>query len=127
LLITALLTPLSIAEVVNPRFEIVREGIFASGFLTGSPLVAALWAYLSLSFALGSVPSREDLSSVPITLLLFGGTIFVLGFLGEGTEDGIWVAIYGLCAVAARAYALPAVVAGVAATVSGLWARTMRA
>ncbi len=127
LLVTALLTPLSLAEVVNPRLEIVREGIFASGFLTGSPLVAALWGYLSLSFALGSVPSREDLSSVPITLLLFGGTIFVLGLLGEGTEDGIWVAINGLCAVAARVYVLPAVVAGVAAVVSGLWARTMRA
>ena len=126
LLVTALLTPLSLSEVVNPRFEIVREGIFASGFLTGSPLVAALWVYLSLSFALGSVPSREDLSSVSITMLFFGGSIFLMGFVGEGTKDGIGVALYDLCAVAERVYALPAVVAGFVAIVSGLWVRTMR-
>jgi hypothetical protein len=126
LLVTALLTPLSFAEVVDPRFEVMGEGIFASGFLAGSPLVAALWVYLSLSFALGSVPSWEDLSSLPVTLLLFGGVIFLVGFLGEGTEDGMAVAFYDLCTVAARCYALPAVVAGVAAVVSGLWGRSIR-
>jgi len=126
LLVTALLTPLSFAEVVDPRFEAIGEGIFASGFLAGSPLVAALWAYLSWSFALGSVPSWEDLSSLPVTLLFFGGVSFLVGFPGEGTEDSMAVAFYDLCTVAARAYVLPAVVAGVVAVVSGLWGKTIR-
>src|SRR5215203_5072415 len=62
LLVTTLLTPLTFREVANPSAGVVVEGIFASGFLTDTPLLAAIWAYLSLSFALGSVPSREDLS-----------------------------------------------------------------
>jgi hypothetical protein len=78
LLATALLTPLTLAEVTDPQFEVIKEGILTSGFLTGSPLVAATWIYLSLSFALGSVPSREDLSSVPAALLFFGGGVLGL-------------------------------------------------
>ena len=61
LLVTALLTPLTLQEVAKPSAEVVVEGLFVSGFLTDTPLLATIWAYLSLSFALGSVPSREDL------------------------------------------------------------------
>src|SRR5829696_8461417 len=71
LFVTALLTPLTLQEVANPSVEVMVEGILASGFLTDNPLLATIWAYLSLSFALGSVPSREDLSSLPM-LLVFG-------------------------------------------------------
>jgi hypothetical protein len=126
LLVTALLTPLSFAEAANPRFEVVREGILASGFLADSPLVAAVWAYLSLSFALGSVPSREDLASLPAALLCFGGGVFLLSFLQEGPQGDITAALYDLCTVAARVYSLPAVVAAVAAVVIGLWGRLTR-
>src|SRR5215217_3909137 len=68
LLVTALLTPLTVWQVADPSVEIVVERIYASGFLTDAPLQAAVWVYLSLSFALGSVPSREDLSGLPLLL-----------------------------------------------------------
>ena len=87
LVVTALLTPLTLAEVTDPQFEVVKEGILTSGFLTGSPLVAATWIYLSLSFALGSVPSREDLSSVPAALLFFGGRCLPGWFPSRGPRE----------------------------------------
>ena len=126
LLVTALLTPLTFAEVANPRFEVIKGDILASGFLLGSPLVASVWAYLSLSFALGSVPSREDLVGLPAALLFFGGGIFLVSFFQEGSEDVITAAFYDLCTFAARAYSLPAVVAGVAAMAICIWGRTIR-
>jgi hypothetical protein len=64
--VTALLTPLTFQDVANPSFGAMVEAIFASGFLTDTPLLATIWACLTLSFALGSVPSREDLSSMPL-------------------------------------------------------------
>jgi hypothetical protein len=73
LFVTAFFTPLTFREVATPTVGVVVEGIFASGFLTDTPLLAAIWAYLSLSFALGSVPSREDLSGLPMVLLVIGG------------------------------------------------------
>jgi hypothetical protein len=124
LVVTALLTPLSFTEVVDSRFGVTQEGIFASGFLTGSPLVAALWAYLSLSFALGSVPSREDLSSVPAALLLFGGGVLLVSFLRGGSERAITGALYDLSALAVHIYSLPATIAVAAAVMIGFWGRT---
>ncbi len=124
LLITALLTPLTFAEVTDPQFEVVKEGILTSGFLTGSPLVAVIWIYLSLSFALGSVPSREDLSSVPAALLFFGGGVFLVSFLQEGSESTLTAALYDLSALAVCMYSLPAAVTVSAAVVIGFWGRT---
>jgi hypothetical protein len=126
LLVTALLTPLTLSEVTDPQFEVVKAGILTSGFLTGSPLVATTWMYLSLSFALGSVPSREDLSSVPAALLLFGGGVFLVSLLQGGSESTITGALHDLSALAARVYALPAMVAGAAAVMVGIWDRTSR-
>ncbi len=126
LLVTALLTPLTFAEVANPRFEVLREGILTNGFLADSPIVAAIWTYLSLSFALGSVPSREDLSSLPAALLLFGGGVLLISFLRENSESSIAAALYDLSVIAARLYSLPAAVAAIAAVVAGLWERTTR-
>ncbi len=126
LLVSALLTPLTLAEVTDPQFEVVKEVILTSGFLTGSPLVAASWIYLSLSFALGSVPSREDLSSVPAALLFFGGGVFLVSFLQEGSESTLTAALYDLSALAVRMYSLPAAVAVTAAVVIGFWGRTAR-
>ncbi|MDQ3864766.1 MAG: hypothetical protein M3317_14955 [Actinomycetota bacterium] len=83
LLIATLLTPLSLTEVASPSLRTFEENILASGFLTGRPLIAAVWAYLSLCFALGSVPSREDLSSVPALLLIFGGGVFWLALCAQ--------------------------------------------
>jgi hypothetical protein len=100
--------------------------IFASGFLTDTPLLAAIWAYLSLSFALGSVPSREDLSSLPLLLGIFGGGIILINLLVTGSESVLSRAIYDLFALAAGLYALPATVAVVAALTIGLAGRVTR-
>ena len=95
--------------------------------MTRTPLLAAIWAYLALSFALGSVPSREDLSSLPVMLLLvFGGGILFFGLLGTGAESVLSSAIDDLSTLAAGLYALPATVAAVAALTVGPGARTIR-
>src|SRR5215211_2322253 len=126
LLVTALLTPLTFQEVANPSMGVWVNGIFAGGFLADSPLLAAVWAYLSLSFALGTVPSREDLASLPVLLVVFGGGILLVGLLRISTESVLSSAIYDLSALAAGLYALPATVAAVAALTVGLVGRAIR-
>ncbi len=125
LFVTALLTPLTLQEVAHPSVEVVVKEIFASGFLTATPLLATTWVYLSLSFALGSVPSREDLSSLPM-LLIFGCGILLIGLLGTDSESVLSSAIHALSAIAASLYALPATVAVVAALTMGLSGRVIR-
>jgi len=115
LFVTALLTPLTLQEVASPAVRVVVVGIFASGFLTRAPLLVAIWVYLSLSFALGSVPSREDLSTLPVMLLVFGGGILLFALLRIGAESVLSSAIDDLSALAAGLYSLPATVAAVAA------------
>lgn len=126
LAVSALLTPLTIAEVADPSLRVMREGILMSGFLTDTPLVAALWAYLSLNFALGSVPSREDLSSLPVMLLVFGVGVLLVGFVRASTGGALVATLNDLSTLAAGLYALPATVAAVAAVVVGLLGRTIR-
>jgi len=126
LLVTALLTPLTFQEVAKPSAGVVVEGIFASGFLTDTPLLATIWAYLSLSFALGSVPSREDLSSLPLLLVVFGVGIFSIKLLSTGSERVLSPAGYDLAALAAGLYALPALVATVAALTMEVAGRAIR-
>jgi hypothetical protein len=123
LLTTALLTPLTFRQVADPSVGIMVREIFASGFLTGAPLQAAVWVYLSLSFALGSVPSREDLSGLPLLLAVLGVGIFIVRFLRIGTEGVLSLAAHDLSSLAAGLYALPATVAAVGAFAMGLWGR----
>ena len=115
LAVTVLLTPLAPTEVIDPRPEVFEERILSSGFLTQSPGWAALWAYLALSFALGSMPSREDLSSVPAALLLFASGVFALSFFREGSENPLLLALAQLSTGAVGIYALPVVVSATAA------------
>jgi hypothetical protein len=126
LFVTALLTPLTFREVANPSVGVVVEGIFAGEFLTDTPLLAAIWAYLSLSFALGSVPSRKDLSGLPMVLLVFGGGILLVVLLRMGRESVLSSAIDDLSTLAAGLYALPATVAAVVALTMGLGGWTIR-
>ena len=126
LFVTALLTPLTLQEGAHPSVEVMAREIFASGFLTDAPLLATTWVYLSLSFALGSVPSREDLSSLPMLLLIFGCGILLIGLLGTGSEGVLSSAIYDLSELAASLYALPATVAVVAALTMVLAGRVIR-
>ena len=125
LVVTAWLTPITLREVANPSVGIVVDGIFTSRFLTDTPLLAAIWAYLSLSLALGSVPSREDLSSLPVLLLVFGFGILLIWLLRTGTEGVLFSALHDLSALAAGLYALPAAVAVVAALTTGLAGRVI--
>jgi len=120
---TALLTPLTFRQVTDPSVGIMAKGIFASGFPNGAPLQAAVWAYLSLSFALGSVPSREDLSGLPLLLAVLGVGILIAGSMRIGTEGVLSSAAYDLSALAAGLYALPAAVAAGGAFAMGLLGR----
>ena len=43
LFVTALLTPLTLQEVAHPSIEVMGNEIFASGFLTDTPLLATTW------------------------------------------------------------------------------------
>jgi hypothetical protein len=115
LAVTAFLTPLTFQEVANPSVGVMAKGIFASGFVSDTPVLTTIWAYLSLSFALGSVPSREDLASLPMLLLVFGGGVLLVGLLRIGSERIFYSATYDLSALAAGLYALPATVVVVAA------------
>ncbi|MDQ4129188.1 MAG: hypothetical protein M3151_14785 [Actinomycetota bacterium] len=119
LLVTALLTPLTLSEVADPSLATLEDAL-AGGFFAKTPLLGAIWAYLSMSFALGSVPSREDLSSLPAVLLVFGCGIFLLGLLRVGS-DNAFSAIHDLAALAAGLYALPAAVALAAALLVRIW------
>lgn len=124
--VTTLLTPLALSEVIDPQPEVLEERILASGFLVGDPGVAAAWIYLAFSFALGSVPSREDLSSVPAALLLFAVGVFALSFFMEGSEDALLLALSELSVRATGIYALPAAVAAITTLVLGIWSRRLR-
>ena len=126
LLATTLLTPLTFREVADPSVGIVVRRIFAGGFPTDAPLLFAAWAYLSLSFALGSVPSRDDLSGLPLLLLVLGGEILLAGSLGTGAGGVMFSAAYDLSALVSGLYALPAAVAVGGAVAMGLLARPSR-
>ena len=76
-----------------------------------------------MSFALGSVPSREDLSGLPLLLAVLGVGILIVGSLRIGTEGVLSSAAYDLSALAAGLYALPAAVAAGGAFAMGLLGR----
>ena len=125
LVVTVLLTPLALAEVVSPQPEVFEQRILSSGFLTESPGMAAAWAYLAFSFALGSVPSREDLSSLPVVLLLFALGVLALSFFREGSGNALLLDLAELSTRAVGIYALPAAVAAAAALLLALWSRRL--
>jgi hypothetical protein len=126
LVVTILLTPLTLTEAIDPRPEVFEERILWSGFLVDSPGVAVVWAYLALSFALGSVPSREDLSSLPAALLLFALGVLVLGFFLGSSGEALLLALARFSARAVEIYALPVLVAATAALLLGLWGGRLR-
>jgi hypothetical protein len=76
-----------------------------------------------LSFALGGVPSREDLSGLPLLLLVLSGGILLAGSLGTGAWGVMISAAHDLTALAAGLYALPAAVAVGGAVAMRLLAR----
>ena len=92
LAVTAVLTPLSPTAFTAPP-QAALGALWESGFLTASPLTAIVWVYLMISFAVGSVPSREDLRSVPAVLLLAGaGTAVLVLHWGTGCTEQMGLA-----------------------------------
>jgi hypothetical protein len=126
LVTTALLTPLTFKEAADPSVGEVVERIFADGYLTDSPLQVVVWAYLSLSFALGSVPSREDLSGLPLLLAMLVAGVLLFESPLIGTEDILSSAAHDLSALAVGLYALPATVAVTGALAMRLLGRPSR-
>src|SRR5215217_9336485 len=102
--------PSSVTNVEMPHFASLLCHTLARSFLTDTPLLATTWVYLSLSFALGSVPSREDLSSLPVMVLIFGGGVLVVGLVRVGPDSVLIATLNDLFTLAAGLYALPAAV-----------------
>lgn len=126
LFVTALLTPLTIREVAHPSAEVLTDSILRSGYLTGEAPLSAAWLYLSSSFALGSVPSREDLSGLPVMLVLLTAVVVAFGVLETGIGGGSHGVLRDLLVLAAGLYAVPAAVAVAAAIVVLAWGRAVR-
>ncbi len=108
-------------EVVDPRPEAFENRILWSRFLTENPGSVIIWAYLAFSFALGSLPSRQDLSSVSALVLLFALAALLLSFFREASESTLLLTLAELSARAVGIYALPVAVTITAALFLGYW------
>ena len=124
---TYLLTPLGTAEIFAGGPGLSAGGIAATGMqdLTlgglgqairgaaeqGGGAGALLWVYLAGSFALGAVPSQEDLASVPAATVVAILAGVVLAAAGLEPLTAMRDLAGGLC----RVYTLPVIVAGLAA------------
>lgn len=114
LIVTALMTPLSPTGILGPASDSVRT-LVNTGFPADQPVLAAAWAYLVFSFAVGSVPSREDLASLPAAMVMFAIGTTALVLLGGQGGESLLTSAATLAAPANSLYALPALVALIAA------------
>ena len=119
LLVTAVFTPLPPTDVLNPTYTILPN-LFASGFFLESPLVAVLWVYVLLSFAVGAVPSREDLGSLPAAAAVFITVLGVVTISGTASFDAIVGHSASVALAASALYAVPTAVAALAAALVAL-------
>lgn len=119
--ITAWLTPLRATDLLlvgTPwgAAETMMGALAEAAAGPDGPWVVVLWAYLAGSFALGAVPSREDLASVPAALLLAGFAAAALFALGVAEDANPAAALAAVSRAICGLYALPVAVAAVAAT-----------
>lgn len=120
LLLTAGVTPvdpLAILPAVAGGAASPGEVLAALGgelwnFAVAQPVLFGLWAYLAVSLALGSCPSREDLAAVPAA-----AGLVLAGALGYAAVSGASLpeAFTGIPALAASLYLFPVLVAAAAA------------
>lgn len=118
--VTVWLTPLPATELLlagTPwgAAETMISALAETAAAPGGAAVVALWAYLAGSFALGSVPSREDLASVPAALLLAAGVAAALIALGLTDHANPTAAVLAVSRAVCGLYALPVAVAALAA------------
>lgn len=116
----ALLSPLSPAEVFPPEIGVLYEWLVAGGFASEQPVRAAVCVYLSASFALGSVPSREDLRSIPGAALLVALLAAAVALVSPAWGAAAAATLSDLAGSASTLYALPAAVSLLAALVVGV-------
>lgn len=125
LLLTAGVTPadpLAILPAVaggaaGPGEALLALGGELSAFARAQPAPFGLWAYLAVSLALGSCPSREDLAAVPAA-----AGLVLAGALGYAAVSGASLpqAFTGIPALAVSLYLFPVLVAAAAALAAGL-------
>lgn len=118
--VTAWLTPLGASELLRAgtpwgAAETLIAALAGAAAAPGGATVVGLWAYLAGSFALGAVPSREDLKSVPAALLLAGGAAAALAAVGVADEADPTAAVVAVSRAVCGLYALPVAVAALAA------------
>jgi len=110
LILTTLLTPLSPIDLTPANPAPLFATLYKALAATPAPVVV-LWAYLCVSFALGSVPSREDLSSVPAAILAIALAVLLLARFGGTAGFDLLTALCTVAAFLAPLYALPTAVA----------------
>lgn len=130
--LTVLMTPVEVVagSPLGPGAGVTTglssEGVIAvigdlgqqvGAFAASEPAFFLFWAYLGLSLALGSVPSREDLVAVPAAAALVagGGLLYASVFGG-----GFLVSISAAASYGISLYLLPLGVSAVAAAVGAL-------
>lgn len=104
--------PAAVASDAGPGEAGLALGGRIVDFARARPGIFGLWAYLAVSLALGSCPSREDLTAVPAAVGLV-----LAGALGYSAVSGTNLpgAFTGIPALAASLYLLPVLVAATAA------------
>jgi len=111
LVITHFLTPVSFSDIFNTSAKLWLLEIFSLEFVTQHPLKAAAWFYLALSIALATIPSRADLKSLPLLLLLIIVAVIVMSFLSDGFMQGLASNLISLCRILVPVYLIPSLAA----------------
>lgn len=119
--VTAWLTPIPAEALLLAGTPWEAALALASALAGEGAVTLVVWAYLAGSFALGAVPSREDLASVPAALLLVAGAAAVLWATGlseavlPSGASGASAALAPVARAVTGMYALPVAVAALAA------------
>jgi len=111
LVITHFLTPVSFSDIFNTSAKLWLLEIFSLEFITQHPMKAAAWFYLALSIALATIPSRADIKSLPVLLLLIIVAVIVMSLLSDGFMQGLAGNLISLCRILVPVYLIPALAA----------------
>lgn len=114
LLVTLWLTPVDPRELAGLNLpQMLAE--FGPAF--EQPLVGLLWLFLAGSFALGAIPSREDLSGAPLALVIVAALVLLLVYLSPNST------LYAFDLAVSTAFALlilPTLLAGAMALLAAV-------
>ncbi len=131
--LTAWLTPVSAEALLLAGTPWDAASALAVALAGEGASTLVLWAYLAGSFALGVVPSREDLASVPAALLLVALAPVLLWATGlsevvlPAGATGAAAALAPVARAVTGMYALPVAVAALAAAAAAFASSSGRA